>query len=245
MSNIDIILKELGVLQKRGSELLLEKGKPVDHMDLNMRYEPWYTKCLATISVVIPERLDDFRQAYKADKRREINAETYRIHDFIQGVQMSNAYGVPLFDHAINYTARLLSQLAILQAAVHIAPSVLRDMRSVLRAELYDDDLAAAYQLLAANHLRPAGVMCGVVLESHMRDIGQRRQVTFKKKNPGISDMNDDLRNANVYDVPAWRLIQRLSDIRNICAHKKEREPTQSEIDDLLSGTNKCLKEIQ
>lgn len=48
----------------------------------------------------------------------------------------------------------------------------------------------------------------------------------------------------NSIDVPTWRFIQRLGDLRNICGHNKEREPTKEEVEELISGTDKILKTI-
>jgi hypothetical protein len=47
-----------------------------------------------------------------------------------------------------------------------------------------------------------------------------------------------------VTTVPQWRFIQHLGDIRNLCDHAKEREPTKEEIEDLVAGTEKVLKTI-
>jgi hypothetical protein len=127
---------------------------------------------------------------------------------------------------------------------VEAAPSVLRDIRLTLRAELLDSDIHAARNLLEAGHLRSAGIVCGVVLETHLRSVCERHNVKVTKKDPGISDLNELLKGAGVYDVPLWRLIQRLADIRNLCGHRKERDPKPDEVEDLISGTDKVTKEV-
>ena len=114
----------------------------------------------------------------------------------------------------------------------------------MLQAELLDSDLAAARELKKAKHLRSAGVISGVILESHLKSVATRHSVTITKKNPTISDLNDLLKNGGVYDVPLWRLLQRLGDIRNLCCHSKERDPREDEVEDLLIGTDKILKEV-
>jgi len=45
-------------------------------------------------------------------------------------------------------------------------------------------------------------------------------------------------------DVANWRWIQRLGDIRNLCAHAKDREPTKDEVLELVNGVEKCIKTI-
>ena len=65
----------------------------------------------------------------------------------------------------------------------------------------------------------------------------------MKKKNPTIADFNDALKD-NAYDVVEWRRIQRLGDIRNLCDHSKDREPTKDEVEELISGTERTIKTV-
>jgi len=56
--------------------------------------------------------------------------------------------------------------------------------------------------------------------------------------------LNDALKEASVIDVPMWRLMQRLGDLRNLCGHQKEREPTKDEVFDLVEGCAKVTKSV-
>ena len=38
--------------------------------------------------------------------------------------------------------------------------------------------------------------------------------------------------------------IQRLADIRNLCTHPKDREPTKEEVDELISEAERITKTI-
>jgi len=58
------------------------------------------------------------------------------------------------------------------------------------------------------------------------------------------SDYNDVLKNAGVIDVPTWRQIQYLGDIRNLCDPHKEREPTQQEVEELIKRVEKITKTL-
>ena len=66
----------------------------------------------------------------------------------------------------------------------------------------------------------------------------------LSKKDPAISDFNDLFKQENVYDVVNWRFIQHLGDIRNLCDHNKDREPTKDEVQELIDGTDKVIKTI-
>jgi len=52
------------------------------------------------------------------------------------------------------------------------------------------------------------------------------------------------LKAAGVYDIPTWRKIQHLAELRNLCDHKKSREPTESEINELLAGVAAISKTV-
>jgi hypothetical protein len=52
------------------------------------------------------------------------------------------------------------------------------------------------------------------------------------------------LKASNVVDVPQWRFIQHLGDIRNLCDHSKATEPTHSQVDDFIGGVSKVVKTL-
>jgi hypothetical protein len=122
--------------------------------------------------------------------------------------------------------------------------SILWNIRGALQADLFDDELSAAEDLFKKGHLRAAGALAGVTLERHLATVAENHEVKISKKNPTIADLNETLKTAEVYDVPDWRFIQRLGDIRNLAVHNKDREPTKDEIDDLIKGTQKIIKTI-
>jgi hypothetical protein len=242
MSRTKQILNEIRSLLEEGMKLQPSEREDKNLGRLGPEYESWYTRALSVVLQVVPDRVDDFREAYKLERRKEITYDTYTISDYLIGLVIKWS-GRPTFDTDQAYSVKLVRQLSILKAAADIAPSVLRDIRTVLRAELIDDDIEAAKELVKSGHLRSAGVVCGVVLEAHLGSIAARHGIKFRKKHPTISDYNDALKD-KVYDTPMWRFIQRLGDIRNLCAHAKDREPTRDEVDDLIAGTEKVTKEV-
>lgn len=77
-----------------------------------------------------------------------------------------------------------------------------------------------------------------------MVQVCKSRGVKIAAKNPTIAILNDTLKKENVYEVPEWRFIQRLGDLRNLCDHNKEREPTKDEVTELIDGVAKLTKTI-
>ena len=92
--------------------------------------------------------------------------------------------------------------------------------------------------------MRAAGALAGVVLEGHLAQVCQDRKLTVPKKNPGISDLNEVLKAAGAIDVPEWRFIQHLADIRNLCDHSRNPDPTVEQVTDLIGGVKKVIKTV-
>jgi len=86
--------------------------------------------------------------------------------------------------------------------------------------------------------------MAGVVLEKHLSQVCCNHNLTVSKRNPEISDLNNLLKTEKVIEIPQWRFIQRLSDIRNLCDHNKKKEPTPEEVLDLINGVDKITKTL-
>jgi hypothetical protein len=142
------------------------------------------------------------------------------------------------------FTSKFEKQLTILSSCLDRLDSFLSDIQGTLQAELFDDELDAAEELTKKGHLRASGALCGVTLERHLATVAKNHSINIGKKDPTISDFNDAFKNAGIYDVPNWRFIQRLGDIRNLSAHFKNREPTKDEIDEMIKGVQKVLKTI-
>ena len=113
-----------------------------------------------------------------------------------------------------------------------------------MQADLFDSELDSARELLKKGFLRGAGVLSGVVLEKHLSQVCANHKISIRKKKPTISDFNDLLKKNDVVDVPTWRSIQRLGDLRNLCGHNKDREPTKEETSELIEGVDKVIKTI-
>jgi hypothetical protein len=244
MKNLDKILSALKELTLEGAKLVDEGQKP----DMKLGsfaplYEAWYTKALFAVGQICPQRLPEFREAYRHEKRKTVTYDTYAVSDFLIGLTVTLG-GNPTFNKTNAFATKLVRQVGIVHAAEELAVSVLFDIRGMLRAELLDSDLTAAKELLRAKQFRSSGMICGVILETHLRSCCDAHGVKIPKKDPSIGDLNDLLRASALYDAPVWRLIQRLADIRNLCGHRKERDPHPDEVEDLIAGTEKVIKEV-
>jgi hypothetical protein len=205
-------------------------------------YQAWYSEALAVVRQLLPDRLNDFISYYKPLKpRKELNAATYTISDLLQGLTASRG-GEPV----VGFNAALLpmeQQVNIIKALKRRFDSSLFDIRALVQADLLDSELEAAEELNSKGFHRGAGAVAGVVLESHLATVCEQHEIAAGK-NPSISELNDILRKHNVLDLPTWRFVQHLGDIRNLCDHKKEAEPTKEQIHELIQGVLKIIKTV-
>jgi hypothetical protein len=214
-------------------------------------YQSWYSESLAVIKQLLPDRYSDFVRHYEKPKgRKNVDYENYRIEDALQGLTTTRELAtwegggtktiaapeaaIPQFDQ----------QLAILKSVNARFESSLFDIQQLLQADLFDSELDAAKELAKHKFLRAAGAVAGVVLEKHLGQVCNNHNVKVTKKDPTISDLNDLLKGAGVLQLPGWRSIQHLADIRNLCDHDKKTEPTADQIKDLLDGVGKITKTL-
>jgi len=235
-------LKEQGKLDKN----LKEAAKKIKGT-FESKYQEWYTESFTVIRQLIPDRLIEFEQLYKGNgKRKGAESTNYSIQDWLNGVRasVSRLTGEKIFDDFAGMTMRFKTQLQILKSVERRFESTLFDIRQLVQADLFDSEIDTARELMKHGFLRAGGAVVGVVLEKHLAQVTLNHGVKSRKRDPTISDFNDLLKNAGVIDVPTWRQIQRLGDIRNLCDHNKQREPTKDEVEELINGAEKITKTL-
>ncbi len=208
-------------------------------------YQLWYSEARTLIQQMLPDRLTDFTRHYeKPTSRGEMTRETYTIEDYLQVLALTrrkSGTNVVDFSAAI---PRFQQQLSIVKAVQGRFQSSLFDIRQLAQADLFDSELDAAKELAKNRFSRAAGAVAGVVLEHHLKEVCESHGVTIQKKSPHISDLNDALKKADVIDTPQWRSMQYLADLRNLCDHDKESEPTAEQVGELISGVEKVTKTL-
>jgi hypothetical protein len=206
-------------------------------------YQSWYSEAKALVRQLLPDRLADFVRHYEKPKsRKELTYESYRIEDCLQGLVARRwAEEIVGPDAAITHFQQ---QLEIVRSVKARFDSSLFDIRQLVQADLFDSELDAAAELAKNKFTRAAGALAGVVLEKHLAQTCENHAIKITKKAPGISDLNDALKGANVIDISQWRFIQHLGDIRNLCGHDKKAEPTAAQVGDLIAGVAKTVKTL-
>ncbi|QRM42359.1 hypothetical protein [Rhizobium sp. BG4] len=254
-SNFERYEKDIERLGKFGAKLTMSLQKltrpkdPVIHdfapeevenlPDFGANYQAWYSESLALVKQLIPEREDDFRSYYQhKGQRSTIMWANYTISDALRGVQthagVTPAAAIPA----------MFQQFNIINGLRNRFRSSLYDIRTLVHADVLDDELHAAEVLNTSGFVRGAGAVAGVVLEGHLGAVCARHGLAIKKKHPTISDFYQALKDASVIDLVQWRFIQHLADIRNKCDHKAPTDPTATEVAELIEGVRKITKTV-
>lgn len=257
--NLDKYRSDLQRLGQLGEDMLLDlslrdSANGAGHQEIARElhgrferdYQRWYTEAAAVVQQIIPGRAAEFQQLYRDDGKRRSNDRTmHGIQDWLTGRCASRANaGGDRSDHLLAVSLCLKTQIEILQSAAARFESSLFDIRQLLQADMFDSEIEAARELAKQGFSRAAGSIAGVVLEKHLRQVLAHRGIPVRKAEPTLNDFNDLLKKADAVDVPGWRKIQRLVDIRNLCGHSKQRDPSDEEVGELIEGVDKIVQTL-
>ena len=103
-------------------------------------------------------------------------------------------------------------------------------VKSLVQAELFDNELDQARQLLSNGYHSAAAVIAGVVLETTLRQLCVENSLPTSK----LDKMNADLAKAGIYNLLMQRRITALADIRNNAAHGKSTEFRRDDVSDMI-----------
>lgn len=252
MNKFDEVKMEIKELVEEGYKLTAGLTKCADYYSYNTslkdkekdsvvffinNYEIWFSKVLLIVKKFLPDRYSDFYSLYKDERRREITGQNYTISDAIQGQDDYLTFSPK------NAIPKMMQQVSILKTCLEYFDKRIFDIETVLQADIFDSEIESAKHLLKMGFLRASGAVSGVVLEKHFSNVCTNRNISISKKNPTIADYNDALKD-KAYDTLEWRRVQRLGDIRNLCDHNKDREPTKEEVEELILGTDRVIKTV-
>lgn len=226
----EILKTEIKELYNEGNKLLEDFS-----CDIVIQYQIWYSKAHRIVSAVIPERLYDF------ESQCDIKKGNLTIHGYFTSGDTFEGILENKKDRAIKC---FTIQLGILKSCLNMIDYRLKNIKSLVQADLFDNQLDSAKNLLKNGYIRASEAICGVVLETHFNSVLLNHNLNPNKKTMHLSDYNELLKNEDVYDIATWRKLQYLSDIRNKCDHDKGIEPNKEELEDLIKGCKAVIKTI-
>ncbi len=247
-SNIEKYKNDIGKLVKAGEAIFRKMKDNKNLAQLRQDYEMWYSESYAIIKIILSDRIFDFSKMYYDDKKKE-GLKTYFQHTpstIIKGNDWMMEIGDRVIPPKEIDIAKSIfdSQIGILKSCEKRFDSSLFDIKQLLQADIFKSELDAAKELNKKGFTRGAGAVAGVVLEGHLTQVCSNHNIAIKKSNPTINDLNQLLKDNEVIETPTWRFIQHLGDLRNLCDHKKQKEPTKEEIEELIQGVDKISKTI-
>ena len=136
-----------------------------------------------------------------------------------------------------SYPSALIGTLIALRNAVEAGLLVRLERR--VRANVYDDFLVQAGELISGGYHVAAMVLTGGVLEDHLRKLCDARRLTWNGSG-SLSKYNDLLRDV-VFDQPTWRRIQSIADVRNQAAHGQGAKVKQEDVEDAHKFVGRVL----
>lgn len=226
--------------QKDAVEAILKKFQ-----NYKKAYSEFYTKSYRIVRAIAPERLEEFETFYTGNKKaKTLSYLDAGITHFLQDI-VTRRYGEDDQNYFGKFRSGIEQQINILESILTSLDSSLFNIEAEIQFEVLQTEIEASKALHKSKQLRASGAVAGVVIEHHLKSVcDSKSSISFRKKNPTISDYNDALKANDVIDVVMWRLISRCADIRNLCVHSKDRDPTSDEVQDLIISAEKILAEI-
>jgi hypothetical protein len=195
-------------------------------------YQKWFDRSKRFIQSIAADRWDEFEGLYIPDSKRKIlSVRTFAIRDFFLGSWHD------WFPQSFGSSFDL--QLAILRASGERLHDRFATIKAELAYSLQKDELAQADTLLNSGHVRAAGVIAGVVLEGHIKNLCEVRGIEIANKK--VSFLLDRLKETDVITQIEWRSIQALFDIRNDCAHRGKNDPDLIQVKRLLTDARHII----
>ena len=211
-----------------------EAVKKIKHP--NVDYQVWYDKACRVVRIFIPERLEEFERFYTGSKtvkkKDDLDFMTAGITHYFQGrsITQNNKEVSFLYTFEINFRM----QINILAAIKKNVDHVLFNLESEIQYGLSKSEIDVAKELQKNKHLREAGVIAGLVIELHLKNIAKNRNIKLPI-NPQMKHYNEALK-GKAYDATITKQIELCSIIRNKCAHASDNSPTDYEIDTIISS---------
>ncbi len=134
--------------------------------------------------------------------------------------------------HTLYYDA--LKAQAVMQAAADdLASDAIFRIYDLAAAELLDNFLEQAEELLSSGYIGAAAVICGIVLEDSLRRICAANNINLQSRSK-LDSMNTELAKKGIYNKLVQKKITALADIRNNAAHGNWNEFTKKDVHDML-----------
>jgi hypothetical protein len=133
--------------------------------------------------------------------------------------------------------------VGVLEAAQRdFEDGLLTEVRLLIRADLLDDFLSQAEELLTQGFHIAAASLAGAVLEDTLRKLCDKHSVSCAPKTK-IDSLNSDLAKAGVYDKLVQKEITAKADLRNSADHGHFDRVRKEDVEDMLAWIRRFVTE--
>lgn len=132
-------------------------------------------------------------------------------------------------DGYVGTISAMQGQGVILAAQADYLDGGVIKLRSLIEAEVFDDLLEQAENLLGAGYYVAAAVLAGAVLEDALRKLCKQQEIELPES-PKVDRMNSDLAKKGLYNQLTMKEITAKSDLRNKAAHGRSTEFTREHV---------------
>lgn len=129
-----------------------------------------------------------------------------------------------------NYSLLQQMKAVFMAAKEDFEGGYLNSVRNLVQAEVFDNELDQAKELLNSGYASAAAVIAGVVLETTIRNLCSDNGIPFGK----LDKMNADLAKQGVYNSLIQKRITALAGIRNSAAHGKIEEFNKDDVSAMI-----------
>lgn len=197
--------------------------------ELLREYEIWYNSALPLIEEHLAERADEFNTGYRK---------------FTSLIDMYNMNGkdISVFEkRVLEYTD---FQLNLLISIPDKIKSEKIRLRRTISNTITSEEIQRSRELFNNGNIRAAGVLGGVALERHLLTLCENcnKNLDFGYMD-GISSLAHTLNDGGEITDDDQRLLDYLAGIRNNCSHANDKEPKESEVERLLSESERFIRE--
>lgn len=116
----------------------------------------------------------------------------------------------------------------------------LTSIRNLVQADVFENELEQAEELLKNGYKVAAAVIAGVVLETSIRDFCTQNGIATGK----LDKMNADLAKAGIYNKLQQKRITALADIRNSAAHGNPGEFSDADVQSMIRDVESILASL-
>lgn len=139
------------------------------------------------------------------------------------------------FEHNPSVLSRL--RAVFLAAKEDFEGGYLSSVRHLVQAEVFSTELEQASELLAAGYRAPAAVICGVVLETNLRNLCKVHSLSVGK----LDKMNADLAKAGQYNSLVQKRVTALTAIRNSAAHGNAADFDDKDVQSMIEEVERLV----